>query len=66
MLGPFGHKKRALLAHLKMFKIHLENFAEINLEISLNFFAEILLDNLAEICLTVLEDIHFKKIAEIR
>ena len=33
MVGPFGSNNRALRAHLKMFKIHLENFAEIHLKI---------------------------------
>ena len=36
-VGPFGPNNRALRAHLKMFKIHLGNFAQIHLEI----FAEI-------------------------
>ena len=32
MVGPLGPNNSALRAHLKMFEIHLENFAEIHLE----------------------------------
>ena len=52
-VGPIGPNNRALRTHLKMFKIHLENFAVINLEI------------FAEICLFFFAEIHLKKFAEI-
>ena len=50
-VGPFGPNNRAIWDHLKMFKIHLQNYLEYFGEISLKFFAEIHLEVVEEICL---------------
>ena len=49
LLGPFKPNDGTLQTQPKMFKIHLDFFAEINLKI----FAEIFLNFFAEICLNV-------------
>ena len=62
-MRPFGPNNRALPAHLKMFKNHLENFADVQLEkfaeIHLESIVEISLENLEEIHLQIFEEIHF-------
>ena len=64
MLGPFGPTNRALQAHLKMLKIHLENFEEIHLEnfekVQLENFEEIRLESFMEINLANFEEIHLE------
>ena len=68
-VAAFGCTGGALRDHLKMFKIHLEHFAEIPLEkfaeICFNLFAEIHLKKFAEIYLEIFAEIRLKFFAEI-
>ena len=61
-VGPFGPNSDALRVQLKMLKIHLENFAEIQYiffaKTYLTFFAEIRLDNFAKTRFIFFADIH--------